>query len=342
MGSPFRRAAQASWEGEYFFDRRRKIIAAADATLATTIPIPLLWHREAERAQVPLALEELDDHIGQAMPKIVSQCRAEAAGRFGVDLIDAVLVDARAVGITIDGRPAAMAEGFLGSEISLVLELTFTRRTVFDHFKTLFNSPEPFFFAESPQVRLRILSLVRPLPLSLVTVGAHTSESSLFIFQKAKEKYPVLYRERFAWSFEAAMRALEKYFSVSRRAAEDIYKAYAQGGVSPNVRRALDEHMVPLADSFFAAVRRAKIRGLAYTDAPYDLPFGIPHQEGRVVFDQLPLDRHIQKVRSFVRVRRPSPHILFRHFAPFLSMYFDHDSGALNARLRKRVHWLMN
>lgn len=342
LGSPLRRATQASWEGEYFFGGHRKIIAAADASRATTIPIPIAWHRPAERKSLPLSLDELDDHLGQMMPKIVSQCHAEAAGRFGVDLTDAVLVAARAVNITIDGKTATIAEGFLGSEISLVLELIFTRREVFDHFRTLFNSPEPFFFAESPQARLEVLSWVRPLPLNLLTVDAGVDAGSMFVFQKAKEKYPVLYRERFGWSFESAMRLLEKNFSVSRGAAEDMYVAYARGDVSTMVRLKLDEYFVPLAQSFAAALRRAKIRGATYADTPYELPYQLPHHEGRAILEPLPLEDILKKVNLSCELGALSPHVAFRHLAPFLAMYFDRAAGALNERLRKRVHWLMS
>lgn len=187
LRAPLRRAAQASWEGKHFFEGRRRMLAAADATLATTIPVPLSFRREPERRVLGLVLGELDDYVGGVLTKVSAECRVEAAHRFGIEPVEVVLVAARALDVAVDGRKVARAEGVLGQEVSFILELTFTRRALFDQFKHFFNAPEPFLFMESPQARLNVLSLINPLPLNLI-VADRAPDASLFRAPESQRK----------------------------------------------------------------------------------------------------------------------------------------------------------
>jgi hypothetical protein len=340
LRSPWRRAAQASWEGEHFFDHRRRILAVADSRRVTTIPVPLAWHRELERRRTPLTPNELDDHIGQVFPKIVAECHTEAARRFGVESVEAVLVGARANDVAVDGRKMPHGENVLGGEVSLVLELTFAARSLFDRLKPLFSSPEPFFFAESAQARLAALSSVRPLPLNLIV--ADNSSASLFVFQKAKEKFPVLYREPFAWPFKRMIEEISAAFSVSRAVAGDMERVCAAGDVSPSVRYALGGFAAPAEEAFAKALRKAKVRGTVLVDVPEPLSYSLPHHEGKSIIEDVPLNEILAKFDLSLDAGplRGESAVLWRHIAPFLLMYFDHAQGALNDSLRKRVHWL--
>ena len=341
LQSPLRRAAHASLEGEYVFNGHRMLVAGASADIATTVPVPFSWRRDAVRETFPVTLDELDDQIGRALPKIVSQCRVEAARRFGIEAVDAVLVDAYAREFAVDGKHAAHLEGFVGKEISFVLELTFLRRDIFEPFRKIFNSPEPFFFFESPQAQLSVLHHVRPLPLNVV--NARDGAGSLFVLQAEKHaKIPVLYREPFAWSFESAIDAIRDAFSVSDATAAEMYGAYARGEVSPPAARAIRELIdLPLA-AFGKAIARAKVRGTTYVDMPYPLPWPPGHRERGTAVEALPLDAILETfgISFSSGAAHDDPHLLFRHLAPFLVMYFDRDRGALNDALRKRVHWL--
>ncbi len=342
LKAPLRRAAHASWEGKHFFDKRRRIVAAADSKRATTIPMPLAWQRQPERCAIALTLDEIDDHIGQLFPKIVAECRAEAAKRFGVDAIDTMLVAARALDVCVDKHKAPRGEGVLGNEISLILELTFAERGLYDQFHSFFSAPEPFFFMESAQARLGLLERLGLLPVNLIVGGNGNPEGSLFVLQPAKEKYPVLYRERFPWPFDQMLDQLAYAFSVSRGSAEEMYRMYMRDSVSPTVRRRIEAFVAPWAEKFSNAVRKAKVRGSLFIDAPYPVPYELPHHEGKATLENFPLEDVLKK---FDLALEPGPlagnePILWRHLAPFFSMYFDHAQGALNERLRKRVHWL--
>ena len=341
LKSPFRRAAHASLEGEYVFNGHRTLVAGASTDIATTVPVPLSWRRDPERQALPVALDELDDQIGRVFPKIASQCRVEAAKRFGIEAVDAVLVDAYAREFSVDGKHAAHLEGFIGKEIAFVMELTFLRRDVFEPFRAIFNSPDPFFFFESPQARLSVLGHARPLPLNLIDV--RSGDGSLFVWQAEKyTKVPVLYREPFHWSLEPALKAIQDAYSVSAAAAEEMYRTYVRGEVSSSSARAIGDLITPSLDTFGKMVAKAKVRGTTYLDMLYPLPWPPGHRERGTAIESLLLDAILEAFGlSFVsRAGHEDLHLLFRHLAPFLVMYFDRDRGALNDALRKRVHWL--
>ena len=58
LRTPLRRVTQKAWEGEYLFKSRRKVIATADSTLATTIPLPLELPRERTEAKFEITLPD--------------------------------------------------------------------------------------------------------------------------------------------------------------------------------------------------------------------------------------------------------------------------------------------
>jgi hypothetical protein len=304
--------------------------------------MPVEFRREPERRQLPITLEELDDRIGLILPKLTSRCRVEAARRFGEDAVEAVLVGAVAKNMAIDGKSTAHPLGFLGDEVRFVLEFTFARRPLFERLRSLFNSPESFFFAESAQVRLSVLASVRPLPLSLIVARDGGNDAALFILQSAKDEEAVLYRERFPWSFEPVVHAIQESFSLSRDAARDVYCAYVDGEMSDDARRSVRAIFGDSAERFEIAVQKTKIHGHAYIDASFPPPFQLPYRAGRAVVEDIPFDALCAKFGVSLRGGKfeESGSVLWRHLAPFLSMYFDHDQAAVNGLLRKRVHWL--
>ena len=336
LKAPSHRAAQASWEGKYFFAGRRKIVAAADPSLTTTIPIPFAYRREPTRHDRPLSIDELDDQIAQALPKILTQCRIEVAKRLSVEPVETVLVGARASHVTVDGKPTAHPAGFLGKEVALALELTFARRDIFESFRALFNAPEPFFFFESPDAITRLLSSIRPLPINLIADGG------VFVLQAVKNGQPVLYREKFPWAFDAILHSIEEAHTVSRLAAEDMYRAFVSRDLSPSAERHIGGIVAPFVETFFALTQKAKLHGATFCLTPHPMPFPMPHREVTTTIEEIPLAEILRKF-DVTLVPGPlaaRPDLLLRHLAPFLLMYFDGTQGALNERLRKKVHWL--
>jgi hypothetical protein len=338
---PWRRATQQAWEGEYLFKNHRKVIAVAGPTLATTIPIPISLAREAADAKHEITVPELENLIAQEMAKIFNTCRTEAAARLGLHELDTVLVAEKARYVEVDGNSVMNPEGFAGKKVTLLLELTFAGRELFETLAPFFNAPEDFYFAESPQSRLTAIARVRKLPVAMVS--ADGAGSSLFVLAKgdAKHEYPVLYREPFAWGFGPLFGRVMTELGVSRTAAEGLYELYLKGGFSEAAARAFKRMIDPAIAELLAEIDAHTLKGTLIMDAPYGLPLGLPYRHGDVVIDAMP-QAEVMKGLGFTQVigAAISEYELSRHLLPFLEAYFDKSNTDLNQKLRRRLHWL--
>ncbi len=342
MKSPVRSIAQRSWEGEYLFKGHRKVIVAADPALATTIPVPLALPREAGSGKSQIMLAELENMIAQAMGKIFNQCRAEAAKRLGVHEVDTVLVGAKARNFSVDGHRVMDPVGFAGKKVSLLLELTFTARALFEDLQQQFNSPDDFFFAESPQSRLTSLARVRKLPLNLIAEDGPRG-AALYVLQETRDGHPVLYREKLQWSFEGLFLRIAAELGVSDAAARELYRSYCAGGMSAGAARAFKKVIDPAVDALLKEAGKAKLRGPVYIDADHDLPFALPHRHGSMVFERFPAGEVLGQLGFAEDIARSMPRrAVYRTLLPFIEAYFDRSNSEINQKLRRRLHWLVD
>jgi len=342
LRSPFRRLTQKSWEGNYLFKTRRKVIVSADPSLATTMPVPLDLVRDRARWKDEVTLEELENLIAQAMQKIFTQCRSEAAKRLAVDDIHTILVGAKADRFKIDNHAVMNPVGFTCRKISLLLELTFATRDVFENLKQFFNSPDEFFFIEAPQAWALSLSRVRKLPLNLIAANPKGG-STLFIFQNAGAgAHPVLYREKFEWSFDSIFRLIMEEFGVDIERAHDLYHAYHAGTLSGSAARGFRRAIRPSIEALEKEIERAKVTGFVYIDTLHPLPFAAPHKHKRATFEILPASEILAEL-GLQADDDPSMGVSarsFRRVAPFLEAYFAKTTSEINQKLRRRLHWL--
>jgi hypothetical protein len=336
-----RSIAHKEWEGRHFFKSRRRVAAVADPRLATTIPIPLDLVREhysPEKARI--TVPELENLIAQAMAKIFNGCRTEAAKRLSHHELDTVLVGARAKNFKVDGEPVSSPEGFPGKKISLLLELTFTTRELFQALNPFFNSTDGFFFAEAPQARVASLARIRKLPINLLVTN--TEGSSLFVLENAKDEYPVLYRESLNWSFGSFIEKIMEGVGVSKKTARELYKKYVKGDMSETAQRAYKKTIQPALDAFSTEIGKGKLRGIVYIDAPYPLPLELPHRESGATFEEHPIEE-VLKERGFSVNFGGSDEMKNERLRPvmyFLEAYFDKSNSDINQKLRRRLHWL--
>lgn len=339
LASQAKSVFQKSWEGNYFFNSRRRLVVLADASLATTIPVPLDFKREPALAHKPVTLEEAEDWFARVTAKIFTRCRLEAARRLGTSDIDTVLVSQRTQRIVIDGHAAHDLVGHVGKKISIVMELTFANRELVGTLMPFFNAPGEFFFAEAPQARLAALAHVKPLPLSII--AAHGGKSSLFVFQEGEKNCPVVYREPFLWDASAAVRGIAANVGVTVPSAREIYDTYIHGEVSEAAKKYFDALIAPLSERFLQALDKADVRGSVYIDAPQDPPLKIPYRRRRAVIEDVPVTALLEKFGfSVVDKTNISSRIVLRYLAPFFELYFDNNRSELNELLRRKLHWL--
>jgi hypothetical protein len=343
FGTPVRGITQKSWEGQYLFKKsRRKVIAIANSKIATTLPVPLDLHRERTSEKEPLTLPEFENLLAQAMAKIFNQCRSEASKRISAQELDTILVRARVSHMKLDGQSIKDPVGRTGKKISLLLELTFTRREAFEELKQFFNAPEGFFFAESPQIHLLVTSQVRPLPLSLIVPDENNLTSSLFILEKTAEGHPVLYRETINWNSSALIQDIMAALDVTKAVAEALYATYRAGKASSTVIRHFDKVIDGSAQKFLAEIAKSKIKGSVYVDASHDIPFDLPYRTNGITLEAVPINEIMEKLGFAGKLAQSAmpTSTLMRYLAAFFEAYFEKDSSEINKKLRRRLHWL--
>jgi hypothetical protein len=338
--SSVRSLTQRTWEGNYFFKAHRKVIAAVDSTLATTIPISLDLPRDPGTGKSEIVLPEIENLIAQAMGKVFNQCRSEAAKRLGIHEIDAIMVSAKTRDFKVDGHAVVNPVGFTGKKISFLLELTFTGRALFESLKQFFNAPENFFFAESAQARLASLARARKLPLNLI-VDEGPRGSSLFVFEQTNSGHPVLHRKKLLWSFNVLFSRIATEFDISESAAREMYRAYLNNVMSGSAARAFKKIIAPATEQFLKEVEKGKLKGLIYMDTEHDLPFALPHKHGMATLDRFPLSEILRQLDFANQAWEwGSDAVISRYLLPFIEAYFDKSNSDINQKLRRRLHWL--
>jgi hypothetical protein len=339
--SPVRLVTQKSWEGQHIFKKsRRRVIASADPSLATTIPIPLDLTRESGYSKSEITLPEMENLIAQAMGKIFNQCRNEAARRLNLHEIDTILVGAKTKDFKVDGKSVVNPAGFTGKKLTLLLELTFTTRDIFEDLKQFFNSPEDFFFAEAPQTRLFSLARGKKLPMSLIV--ADDTDAALFVLERAKGEHAVLYREKLDWNFNTLFNTITKEYGVSEKMARELYRGYLRGHMSEAAKRIFKKTIQPALSHFLNSTDKAKLQGFVYIDAPHELPFEFPYKWGSATFAELPLQEVLSQLdfQADLKNFKTPAGVLSRHLLPFIEAYFDRSNSGINKKLRRRLHWL--
>ena len=340
LKSQARNISQRSWEGNYFLNSRRRLVVLADAALATTIPVPLGFRREASQVDIPIMEDEIDDWLHRAMAKIFIKCRLEAGRRLGTGDVDTVLVSQRISRIAVDHRTISDPIGRTGKKVSFVIELTFVNRELSETLVPFFNAPGEFFFAEAQQARLAALARIHALPVNMIT-ARDGGKSSLFIFEEAEKGCPVVYHEPFLWDAAAVVRQVAINLGIDPVSAEGIYTMYIRREVSESVKKYLDAIANSSTKRFLQAIDKANLRSSVYLDAPRDLPFSLPHRRGKAVIKDFPTAELLRKFGFSSRSDEYVPRrVALWYLAPFFELYFDNNRSELNERLRRRLHWL--
>ncbi|RJP44334.1 hypothetical protein C4587_02035 [Candidatus Parcubacteria bacterium] len=319
--------------------RERTIIAAADPSLALTIFVPVRLDRQPAAAREALTLVELENLIAQAIARIFGQCRKQASVALGVDEFDTVLVGSRASSFKIDGHRVVNPAGFPGQRIEVVLELTLAARHVFEDWKEFFNGRSGFFFTESARAGLLALSKIRGPSVNLITLRPRGA--SVFILEPAAAG-PVIYREELKWETERPLRMFSEALGVVPELAEELYRRYFEGHVSPHVSRWVERALKPVFGELFYGLRKTRLAGSTYIDSSIPLPFEFPKRHGKMTIDVV-VPRALLGELGFTLERgrvELSDAEVFRHLAPFLEFYYDKSDTPINHKLRRRLHWL--
>jgi hypothetical protein len=125
-------------------------------------------------------------------------------------------------------------------------------------------------------------------------------------------------------------------------AAREMYSAYCEKTMSDAAARHLEKIIQPAVKVFFNEVKKSKIGGLVYIDAPYAVPFDLPLRITGAAFEHIPASEILSEFDFSIDMKKFSdrPDIFFHYLSPFLESYFDKSNSEINQKLRHRLHWL--
>ena len=158
------------------------------------------------------------------------------------------------------------------------------------------------------------------------------------MLQKAKDDYAVLYREKLDWSFDSLFKMIKEGLAVNEQTAKELYRSYHKGEMSASAERMFKKTLQPAIDKFFKEISRAKVAGEVYVDAPFVLPFALPHRHGKAVLSKHPMGEILGKLGFSIETGETDD--LLRPLSYFLEAFFDKSNSEINQKLHRRLHWL--
>lgn len=180
-----------------------------------------------ETPHVELGMAELENQISEAIWQLFDRARGEAALRFGVNEVDVLLTDARIMGVKIDGHQVLNPHGFNGKTLELSLVITMVKRESF--------VPSAYLL-EGGSVRAYLLAKKHGVDRALYFEVA-PSRTAMYVVEPSK----ISYADGFKWGTGHAVGSVVDELEVSEPAAEEIYRRYVTGEVSPHVKKKLDD-----------------------------------------------------------------------------------------------------
>jgi hypothetical protein len=315
----------------------QKIIIAAHSILATTLSIPVIFDREFQ--DEPINEIELENLLAQSIGKIFNRCREEASKELKIDELDTILVGSKVIGFKIDGHKVVSPIGLKARRIEAVLELTFTTRDVFDKVNFLVTSGRDFFFTEMG--RAEVLSLrkyIKP-PFSLVVLEPDIAH---FFILDRDESFPVIRRGLFRWNPDKMFSAISDAWGLDKDTAKRVYSVYIDRDMSLTVSKKIEKVLKPVVENFFDDAGKARLRGKVYINSVLPMPFDLPKRRAKFVFDNFPFAGLMEKLglRRKIGIKEDFSYQILRRLASFAEFYYDNSERQINARLKRRLHWL--
>lgn len=318
---------------------KASVVVSAHPSLALTVTMPLALEREPELAKQAVNAAELENLLGQRVMKIFYDHRESMGRTLGVAGLDVVLVGAKIRNFTIEGDRVLNPVGFRGRTMQALLELTLTRRDVFDDWKDFWSRPTSFFFTEFPRAELVSLSKTTSLPLRLFVLEPR--QTRLFMLE-SDNSGPRMYRGEFEWPIANITTAVADRYAVGEEIGAALYRNYLGDAISPALSRSLRETVFGALQSFRDLLREKNISGKIYIDTSSSVPFPSALKLDSVTLEEPDALSLFERLGfTLVNAERLPEVQRFRRLAPFIEFYYDRGDSSVNRWLKRRLHWLI-
>ena len=196
---------------------------------------------------------------------------------------------------------------------------------------------DDFFFTEIGRAELHVAHKINSPPVHLLLLG---DERSYFFSMEKTAVGWLMSRKELCWSMSELPKIICGHWLVSKEAAKNLYRAYLQKNVSPQVETYFKKIFAPTIDSLLKQIQRIKPSGNIYLEAS-EAPL-VLLKERRGAFHEFPLNILLEKSGFGITAsgRLSQPPGAFRRLAPFFEFYYDKSDTEINHWLRRRLHWL--
>ena len=269
---------------------------------------------------------------------MLNEYRPKAARQLGIDEVHAILVNARVSDLTIDGRELVYPVGHACAKIQGFLEITFTRRDIFEHWKGFFNARRPFFFTDAVASQLALLRRVLPQPIRLLR--ATEAGAALFTFDAQAPRY-ILKKEALSWSTQDLVLGIRHEWGIAEAPAQQLYEAYRRGEMSPRMAASLESLARPGMNNLLRQLHALNIKDNVHVSSPLPLYKFVQAQRRPLVPLQPPPLKEALRAMGFAMARNDvGDDTLFVNLAVFLEFYYDKYESHVNQWFKSRLHWL--
>jgi hypothetical protein len=310
--------------------RHIPIVVSLDSPLAYTAILPFKIVMKEDRREDKI---EFHNTLRDLVNRSNLETRLLAAKALGVEDLDAVLFDARVVGLTIDGKEVAGWPDLMGKKLEGSLHVMFTTRAIFQELHEIIHSRKELFMTEEGKAALAVLEKQFHSPIRLMRVWLAAAEFMVL----DRRHSPVLKKMPFSW--ESPITMLMDEWQLSEDAARRILEAVVGGKVSGAVKRVVSKMIDTSAEAFHHALERSKFQGTIYIREDGVLPFGLPHHYGGVNLEAYPFGTAWREL-GFSNDPASFSEEEVSLLSPFLEYYYHRGDPAHHHALARQIHWI--
>lgn len=318
-------------------NKNGKVFFSVDPSLAITKFLPIKLERGALSKQ-PLALTEFEELLSQEVSKVWIACRREAGSELVIDDRDIILVGGCARNFRVDGYGVINPVGFPAKQIEATFEFIFADSGVWNIWGNFLGGNNNFLFSESARAGVETLKKFGKSPANLLIFGFR--RSPFFILDHGRASR-IFYRGVLDWSPWLFLNLISSSFGVSDFTARSIYDAYVKKETSASVSRSISRILQPAFDSLFSELKKTRLKGEVFVLSDLNLPF-LPLSAGRVTVARPPHFSFWNDL-GFKIDQKSWPldaNQTFSTLAPFAELYYQEENLPINARIKRRLHWL--
>ncbi len=314
------------------------IIVSLDPAVAYTVVLPATLNRR--KSEGPIDAVALENFLAQTIQKALNTYRDEAALALGVDSLDTILTQSRAVRFIADGKRIENPIGSEAKKLEVLLEHMFSPREFFDRLNGMVEEGIDFFLTDRAKSELLLLGQGEYAPLTHL----HFPDKKEGVFWRVRphDSDGYIERGRVPLSGKIFYAAISSRWGVSENNAALLYDRYLGNDMSGHAYRHFDQTVKVAVGALFDTFQKKKFSGPVFLKGGPEMPFALPQRKAGMLISRISLPNLLEwrgfKLRKSLWPGNRPP--LTHYLAPFVEFYYDKSNRHINHWLKRRIHWI--